>query len=242
MEIDEAALADEISRARSERRTIAGRRGVLDLDAAYRVQRRRFDGLTIVGAKMVHAGPAGLVHGPVVPEMLLEEPVVDLDAFLQPHVRPELATVLSADVAAQAEPGDIACALPGVFLAVDVVDTIWADYEAEVAEAVADGVGGGAFLLGEQLLPLHVTGEVRLRVNGDVVGAASLSSLGDPVTRVGWLATEVGGLRAGAVVFLGSLAAHVATAPGTLLLEGPRGATLSAVLRSGAQMVLEGQP
>jgi 2-keto-4-pentenoate hydratase len=233
-ETDETALADEISAARAERRTIAGHRGVLDLDAAYRVQARRFAGATIIGAKLVHAGEAGLVHGPVLPEMLLEEPVVELSSFLQPHVRVELATVLRADVAADAAPGDVARAVPGVFLAVDVVDTVWIDYDSEVAEAVADGVGTGAFLLGEQLLALEVSGELRLRVGGAVVASTSLADAGDPVTRVGLLAGAVGGLRAGDVVFLGLPATHVPATPGTLLLEGPRGATLSAELRGGA--------
>lgn len=234
MQTDEAALADEISRARSERHTIAGHRGVLDLDAAYRVQRRRFAGATIAGAKLVDAGAAGLVHGPVVPEMLLEEPVVELSSFLQPHVRVELATVLRADVGADAEPGEVARAVPGVFLAVDVVDTVWIDYDSEVAEAVADGLGTGVFLLGEHLLGLDVSGELRLRVDGAIVATASFADAGDPVTRVGWLAGAVGGLSAGDVVFLGLPPTHVPAAPGTLLLQGPRGATLSAELRGVA--------
>jgi len=231
----EATLADEIGDARARRRTIPGRRGVLgDLDAAYRVQARRFAGATVVGRKLVHTGPLGLTHGPVVAEMLLEEPAVDLSSFLQPHLRVELATVLRADVAPDAQPGDVARAVPGVFLAVDVVDTVWIDYDSEVAEAVADGLGTGAFLLGEQLLGLEASGELRLRVDGAVVASGSVADVGDPVTRVAWLAGAVGGLGAGEVVFLGLPPAHVPATPGTLLLEGPCGATLSAQLRGAA--------
>lgn len=235
----EAALAHEISLARRQRRTISGRRGVLDLDAAYRIQRQRFEGLAVVGAKIGMVGPvkldhSQLVHAPVVREMLLEESAVDLGAFIQARLEPELAAVLSADISSDSPPGDVARALTGLFLAVDIVDTVWEAYDFEPPESVADGVNGGAFLLGEQLLPPDVSGELRLCVNGDIVGAGSVADLGDPVTRISWLAAELNGLRSGDVVFLGSPAANVSATPGTLLLEGPHGATLSADLRGEA--------
>jgi 2-keto-4-pentenoate hydratase len=235
----ETALAQEISLARQQRRTIAGGRRLLDLDGAYRVQRQRFDGRPVVGAKIgllsrietAQLGDRVPVHGPVLPEMLLEEPGVDLGRFMQPRLKLELATVLSADVPSAASPGDAARALPGLFLSVDILDTVWEGYEFDPAEAVADGVAGGAFLLGEQLLPVDVAGELRLRVNGETVSAGSVADLGDPVTRIGWLAAELGGLCSGDLVFLGSPAPHVSAAPGTVLLEGPQGAILSAELR-----------
>jgi 2-keto-4-pentenoate hydratase len=166
--------------------------------------------------------------------MLLQEPAVNLGAFMQARLEPELAAVLRADIPSGLPPGDIARAVPGLFLAVDILDTVWEAYESEPSEVVADGVNSGAFLLGEQMLPLNVSGELRLRVNGDIVSAGSVADMGDPVTRIGWLAAEVNGLRSGDVVFLGSPGVNVSATAGTLLLEGPDGSTLFAGLRGEA--------
>ncbi|GGJ67200.1 hypothetical protein [Streptomyces brasiliensis] len=159
------------------------------------------------------------------PEVHIEGPAVGLAAFRQPRLEPKLAVVLADDVPAGALPGDVARAVTGVFLTVDILDTT-----AESSECVA----GGGFLLGEQLLPLELMGELRLQLDGELVAAGSVARLGDPVTRIAWLASEVDGLHAGDTVLLGFPVASVPAPSGTLLLEGPLGAMLSADLRGAA--------
>lgn len=162
------------------------------------------------------------------PKAHLEGPVVELAAFRRPCVEPKLAVVLAADVPPGALPGDVARAVTGVFLALDIVDTTTEGSGPSLADA------GGGFLLGEQILPLESLGEVRLHLGGEPVAAGSAAGLGDPVTRVASLASEAGGLQAGDVVLLGSRSARVPASPGTLLLEGPLGAMLPADLRGAA--------
>lgn len=165
------------------------------------------------------------VVGTFLPEARIDGPAVELAEFRRPRLEPKVAVVLAADVPAGALPGAVARAVTGVFLAVDILDAT-----AEGSEFVA----GGGFLLGEQLLPLEFMGELRLRLDGVQVAAGAVAGLGDPVARIEWLAAEVDGLHAGDVVLLSFPTAGVPAASGTLLLEGPRGATLSADLRGAA--------
>ncbi|WP_051793101.1 hypothetical protein [Amycolatopsis jejuensis] len=143
----------------------------------------------------------------------IEGPVVELAAFGQPRLDPKLAVVLAADVPPDAPPGLVARAVGGVFLALDLADA-----------------GEGSFLLGEQLLPPESAGELRMHVGGRLVATKSIAALGDPVSLIG---SRKGSLHAGDTVLLGS-GPGVPAAPGTLLIEGPLGAVLSADLRGAA--------
>jgi 2-keto-4-pentenoate hydratase len=69
-----------------------------------------------------------------------------------------------------------------------------------------------------------------LYLDGELVAQGLLEVLGDPGERLAWLASEVGGLKAGQVVFLGSPAAALEARPGTLELRGPEKSTLVARL------------
>ncbi|PQP14213.1 hypothetical protein C5613_41175 [Rhodococcus opacus] len=143
-------------------------------------------------------------------------------------MEPKVAVVLAADLPADALPGDVARAVTGLFLAVDILDAT-----TEGPESSLIG-GSGVVLLGDQLLPLELLGELCLYLDGELVAAESAAELGDPVTRVAWLSSEVEGLQAGDAVLLGSPADSVPATPGTLLLEGPLGSMLSANLRCAA--------
>ena len=235
---DELALANEIDAARAARRTISGKRGLLDLEAGYRIQQARIGDRSVVGRKIGMVSPAKLaqfgysepVHGPVFDGMVLANDDVDLDAFLQPRVEPELAFVLAADLEAGAGTQAAAQAAQGLFLAVDILDTVWEGYGFEPPEAVADGVNGGGFVLGEHLLPLDVAGDLRMTLDGELLGEGPVADLGHPIERLAWLADAVGGLHAGDAVFLGAPAANVPARPGILELRGPEGALLVTTL------------
>lgn len=179
-------------------------------------------------AVRMHEGTSTPVVETLLPQARLEGPGVELSGFSQPRLEPKLAVVLATDVPAGALPGTAARAMNGVFLSVDILDTTAGGPEPSLAAT------GGGFVLGEQLLPMELAGELRLHLDGALAVTASLAELGDPVTRVAWLASQVGGLHAGDVILLGFAGPGVPAASGTLLLEGPLGATLSAGLRVAA--------
>lgn len=232
-------LEDEVRRCRAERVTTTTRgsaRGV-SLETAYAVQREQWGARPLKGYKLGLLSPAkqqqmGIdtpIYGRIDAPMLLDG-VVRLADFIQPRVEPELAVVLAADVAAGASPAAARAAVGGFFLGVDVLDSVWAGYKFSAAEVVADNTSGGAFLLGGRLLPELPEGELRLFLNGELLGAGPVSALGHPGERLSWLAAQVGGLLAGQTIFLGSPAAAQPAAPGLLELAGSDGLLLTAQL------------
>jgi 2-keto-4-pentenoate hydratase len=117
-----------------------------------------------------------------------------------------------------------------MFLAVDVLDTIWSKYQCTPPEAVADNLNGGGFLMDDRLLPVGADGSLRLYIDGQELTGGPVGDLGDPLERVAWLAGLTGGLDAGQIVFLGSPGANVPARPGTLEVRGPGDSVLIAKL------------
>lgn len=239
----ERALADAVRTARANRTTIASRGGDwgLDLAAAYRIQAALTADRPLAGYKLGLISPAkqrqmGIttpLYGRIAPHHLLDG-VVRLDAFIQPRIEPELALILADDVAPAATPGQAARAIGGIFLGVDILDSVWAGYTFGAAEVTADNTSGGAFLLGERMLALNeLAGELRLTIDGRLIGAGAVADLGDIPGRLNWLAEAVGGLRAGQTIFLGSPAAAQPAQPGVLELSGPSGTLLTAWITQG---------
>lgn len=237
MSRDEAALLECVREARTRRHTVAGKESEVDLDSAYRIQDELREGREVKGyklglispAKQTQMGIASPIYGKIYPGMLLESPV-SLSSFIQPRFEPELAIVLGEDLPPGASPGVASRAAGGIFLAVDFLDSIWEGYKFSIAEVVADNTSGGGFLMGERPLRDPFEGELRLYLDGQPLAEGSLRGLEDWEERLTWLAGEVGGLRAGQVVFLGSPAAAVEVRPGTLELRGPHGSVLVARL------------
>lgn len=237
LEGEAADLLERVREARTGRRVTRKGAIAVDLDSAYGVQGALGEGRELKGYKLGLLSPAkqqqmgvdAPIHGRVYPEMLLESPV-SLNRFIQPRFEPELAAVLKDDVPSDATPGAAFLAVGGVFLAIDLLDSIWEGYDFRITDVVADNASGGGFLLGEKLMELPVDGQLRLYIDGELLAQGSLDVLGDPGEKLAWLASEVGGLKAGQVVFLGSPVAAQAVRPGTLELYGPDGSTLIARL------------
>jgi 2-keto-4-pentenoate hydratase len=237
----EKKLLDAIRAARQERRPrapLAQELGV-DLAGAYRVQEAFFAGQAIIGyklglvspAKQAQMGVSSPIYGRITPAML-REGTLALGAFVQPRIEPELAVVLRDAVPPHAPPGAVALAIGAVFLGIDLLDSIWEGYRFSAADVIADNASGGAFLLGDRALPWPIDGELALALNGRLVAAGPIAAL-EPVTEhLAWLATAVGGLAAGQVIFLGSPAAAVPAEPGLLELRGPCGSLLLARLEA----------
>lgn len=221
----EASLADAIQTARETRRTLVGRTtdwGV-DLNGAYRIQGMHHPDTACIGyklglissAKQRQMGLAQPIYGRISRSMIYQREV-QLAHFIQPRLEPELAVVLRHSLPAHAEPGMIARAIGGIFLGVDVLDSVWADYRFSAVEVIADNASGGGFLLGESLLDQVPTGELCLYLNGELCTAGQIAALGNIEQQLGWLTQAVGGLAAGQIVFLGSPAQAVPASAGVL--------------------------
>ncbi len=205
------------------------------LPQAYAIQAALFPGplkgykLGLVSpAKQAQMGLASPIWGRVHPGMLLEEEVV-LARYVQPRLEPELAVVLRHPLPPGASLGQAARAVGGFFLAVDVLDSIWADYRFSAAEVVADNTSGGGFLLGRTLLQAPPRGELRLYLNGELLAQGPVEALGDPYAQLAWLAGEVGGLEAGQLIFLGSPAPAQPARPGVLEVWSQAGLLLARI-------------
>ena len=233
----EESLLTRVRQARTSRKTtISQAESVgVNLDGAYRIQavlgeNRELKGYKfglISPAKQAQMGIIAPIYGRIYAEMLLESPV-QLSRFIQPRIEPELVVVLRDGLPVQSSPEAAWLAIAGIFLGVDFLDSIWEGYRFSIAEVVADNASGGGFLLGEQRLSEPYTGQLSLFVNGELLTEGPVEALGDIGERLSWLSGEVGGLRPGQVIFLGSPAAALPARPGTLELHGPQESVLTA--------------
>jgi len=237
----EKKLLDAIVSARRERRPLtplAEWLGV-DLAGAYRVQAASFAGQELIGYKLGLVSPAkqrqmGLsspIYGRVTRGML-REGTVSLGEFVQPRIEPELAVVLRDPVAPDASPGAVMLAVGAVFLGIDLLDSVWEGYRFTAPDVVADNASGGAFFLGDRALPWPTEGELTLALDGELVATGPIAALEPIAEHIAWLASAVGGLEPGQVIYLGSPAAAVPAKPGLLELRGPCGAVLLARLEA----------
>jgi 2-keto-4-pentenoate hydratase len=223
------ALQEIVAEARRRRVVVEAPDDGATLADGYRIQAELFGagtpaayklGLTSA-AKRVQMHQDRPIYGRVSRAMILDEPVVDLSSLIQPRFEPEIAVVLGQDVDAGATPGEIGRAVGATFLALDVLDSVWSGYRFSLPQVVADNTSGGAFVLGGRSYPGLPSGFLTARLDGQPVATGDLSEIGDPVANLAWLAGEVGGLRAGQTIFLGSPAAAVPARPGLLEIEGP---------------------
>ncbi|MCX2726610.1 4-oxalocrotonate decarboxylase [Thermomicrobium sp. 4228-Ro] len=237
----EKKLLEAIRAARQERRPrlpLAEELGV-DLAGAYRVQEASFAGQEIIGyklglvspAKQAQMGVSSPIYGRITRSML-REGVFSLGEFVQPRIEPELAVVLRESIPAGAPPGRVALAIGAVFLGIDLLDSVWEGYRFSAADVIADNASGGAFLLGDRALPWPLDGDLALFLDGERIASGPLAALEPITTHLAWLATAVGGLEAGQLVYLGSPAAAVPARPGVLELRGPCGSLLLARLEA----------
>jgi 2-keto-4-pentenoate hydratase len=236
---DEYSLHARVQEARTSRKTVTSQAGAVgvDLEGAYRIQaalgeKRELKGYKfglISPAKQVQMGINAPIYGHIYSDMLLESPI-QLSRFIQPRIEPELAVMLRDDLPAQTSPEDARSAAGSTFLGVDFLDSIWEGYRFNIAEVVADNASGGGFLLGKQQLRGSLSGELGLYLNGELLTEGPVEVLGDIGERLSWLSEQVGGLKAGYVIFLGSPAAALPAWPGRLELRGPQESLLVALI------------
>lgn len=149
---------------------------------------------------------------------------LDIDAFMQPRVEPEIAFVLGSPLSG---PGltlvDVVRAVDFALPALEVIDSRIEGWEIGLVDTIADNASSGAFVLGGspvqvEKVDLRLAGVV-LRRNAEVVGTgAGAAVLGSPLAAVVWLANTLGRLgvtlEAGHVVLSGSCTAAVPVSAG----------------------------
>jgi 2-keto-4-pentenoate hydratase len=237
-----SALLEVVAGARRSRVTVGAGDDDTTLGSAYEIQRALFAGRELAGYKLGLVSPAkraqmgqdAPVYGHVAADMVLSGNVVALDTLIQPRFEPEIAVVLRRDVPPGSSAGTVVAAIGATFLAVDILDSVWRDYRFSLPQVVADNTSGGAFVLGERAYDTIPSGQLEVRLDGELVGQGSLADIGDPIAHLQWLADDVGGLRAGQVIFLGSPIAAAQARPGLLELAGPDGASLTVRLQQSA--------
>lgn len=239
--MDASAISDVLASATRDRRALSpftDEQPGLDLETAYDaqwlgVQARLDAGEDLVGAKLGLTSKAkqrvmnvdAPLHGFVTSGMIAPygEPI-DLSRFIHPRVEPEIAFLLGRDVETPATVTSVLAATKSVFVAIDVLDSRYADFRFRLPDVVADNASAGAFLLGPRSVApadiddLALVGCV-LRVNGAVVAtAAGAAVMGHPAASVAWLANQLAArkqrLLAGWMVFSGGLTEPVPLTPG----------------------------
>jgi len=237
-----SALREIVAGARRQRVTVVATDDDATLGSAYEIQRALFAGRELAGYKLGLVSPAkraqmgqdAPVYGHVASEMVLSGNVVTLDTLIQPRFEPEIAVVLRRDVPPGSSAGTVVAAIGATFLAVDILDSVWRDYRFSLPQVVADNTSGGAFVLGDHAYDAIPSGQLEVRLDGELVGSGSLADIGDPIAHLQWLADDVDGLRAGQVIFLGSPTAAVEARPALLELAGPDGVSLTVRLQQSA--------
>lgn len=235
-----ATLADALHAAEAERRAIPQltlAHPELDVPTAYAVQRHNFErrlagGDVSVGyklgltsrAKQVAMGVADPLWGRLAAGLLhAEEEPFDVGSLIHPRVESEIAFLLGRDVdGPTATTASVLAATEGIFPALEILDSRYADFRFTLEDVVADNASAGGVVCGGRLLPpsafdVQLEGMV-LRRDGEVVETAAGAAVsGHPAAAIAWLAREAGGLPAGAIVLSGGLTAAVPLAPGTVV-------------------------
>lgn len=240
MSIDE--LAARIASATAESVPIPQLSSQIDLslDDAYRIQAagiaaRVAAGERVIGAKLGFTsrekarqmGVDDVILGTLTDRMAVPDGGVFRRAeLIHPRIEPEIAfrfrTAQSARVLSE---GDADATDIDVAVALEVIDSRFADFRFDLADVVADNTSAARFVLGAWM-PLAALGgasalglrAVRMEIDGTVVAAGSTDAiLGDPwraVRSVGEKLAALGGdLDAGAVLLAGAATEAVPLPP-----------------------------
>ena len=213
----------------------------LTIDDAYRIQLAQVavwmaQGRRVLGRKVGLTSPAMQAQmkvsqpdfGHLMDDMFFaEHDPVPAARFLQPRAEPEVAFVLSRDLAG---PGvtvaAAAAAVDFVLPALEIIDSRIADWQIGIVDTISDNASSGGVVLGSTARRI---GEVDLRLggcvlhrNGEIAGTgAGGAVLGSPLNSLAWLANTLGergeSLHAGQVILPGSITASIPFEPGDVI-------------------------
>jgi 2-keto-4-pentenoate hydratase len=242
--VDDATRAEvaasllEAYRTRQSIEPLVEKYAGLDLDDAYAIQQHQVQSWLAAG-RVIQGHKVGLTSGAMQRQMGVDQPdygvlrddmfypedaPVPAGSFLAPRIEPEIAFVLSRDLAG---PGvtvaQAAAAVDFVLPALEIIDSRIRDWKITILDTIADNASSGGVMLGST--PARLA-DVDLRLagcnlygNGALVATgAGGAVLGSPLLSLAWLANTVGRhgvtLRAGHVVLPGSVTPAQPVRPG----------------------------
>ncbi|MCE7004377.1 2-keto-4-pentenoate hydratase [Kibdelosporangium philippinense] len=210
----------------------------LDIDGAYAIQLAQVE-QWLAGGAVVKGHKVGLTSAAMQQQLGVDQPdfghltdgmfhseseVIDISAFLQPRVEPEIGFILGKPLSG---PGvtleQVADAVEWVVPSLEIIDSRVRDWKISIVDTIADNASSGGLVLGTARAKLSDVDVVEttgsLKVNDSIVGTGKGSAvLGNPLSAVAWLANVLGergvSLEAGHVVLPGSITAAVAVSDG----------------------------
>ncbi len=158
-------------------------------------------------------------HGPLLSTMLVDDGGV-VTGLTQPRVEPEIALVVSRAPVPGAGVEEVLACCAHARAALEIVDSVWLDYDFDVEHNTADGSSAAGVVVGPEL-PMAALAdvEVRLESAGVVTGRGHGSDAGGhPAYALSWLADSLAGhdrgLQPGDIVITGGLTTAVPLGPG----------------------------
>ena len=150
----------------------------------------------------------------------------DLTSLIAPRVEAEFAFRIGRDLPASPGAEELADAIDGVAVALEIIDSRVADWKISLIDTVADNASSARIVHGEfapatpELLRGLPGTVITFFRDGEELGSGPGSAvLGDPLVSLDWLAGAIGAygdrFAAGDVVLAGAVAAAVVLTPGS---------------------------
>ncbi|MGW1170573.1 2-keto-4-pentenoate hydratase [Streptomyces sp. NPDC002550] len=243
-EVDEGALAGlarelaDAARTGVPVRQLSKRFPRLTVTDAYRIQRISLEERVSAGARIA-GHKVGLTSAAMQEQMGIDEPdsgviLTSMVAangaglrsadFMNPRIETEIAFRLRRDLA---EPSDLATARSAVgevFLAFEVLDTVFANWDITLVDSIADNAACAGVIISSPV-PFDpawdlAAEQIRAEADGETVATGQgRDILGDPLRALAWLTHRLPALgttlRAGDIVLAGSVHASLPLTPGT---------------------------
>ncbi|MEU8759866.1 fumarylacetoacetate hydrolase family protein [Streptomyces sp. NPDC048659] len=235
-----AALAGELADASCRRAPVlplADRFPGLTLEDAYRIQRLNVERRVSVGGR-VAGHKIGLTSLAMQQQMDIHEPDsgfiladmiapsgsrVNVGEFMAPRIETEIAFRIGRDLNGPADLRAVRTAVAEVFLAFEVLDTCFTDWNITLVDSIADNAACAGVITGAPV-PVDDIGDIAAEhitvgVNGTTVAAGEgRDILGDPFKALVWLTHHLPllgtTLRAGDIILAGSVHAAIPLVPG----------------------------
>lgn len=210
----------------------------LTLADAYRIQRINLDKQVSAGARIA-GHKIGLTSAAMQEQMGIDEPdsgvfltsMVAVSGarlrwadFMSPRIETEIAFRLRRDLAEPSDLGTVRSAVGEVFLAFEVLDTVFADWNITLVDSIAANAACAGVVTGSPV-PFDpawdlAAEQIRAQADGeDVATGRGHDILGDPLQALAWLTHRLPvlgtTLRAGDIVLAGSVHASLPLTPGT---------------------------
>jgi len=161
--------------------------------------------------------------GPLTSAMLLGDGEAPRLSLAQPRVEAEIALHLIADLPSDCSVPVAAAAVGTAHAALEIVDSVWIDYQFTLADNTADGSSAAAVVVGPVLGDLEHLDLLRVtlfRNDAEVGAGQGADAMGHPLHALCWLAHALAQhdeiVRKGEIVITGGLTAAIPMRPGEL--------------------------